>query len=119
MWHSQSSKFTQSLPENTWNYFFFEENKNNAIDIEAILENDSSKKIEVFVDESVENLEDTYQQDNNDDNEKPISLFSGSESVKSVMHLKTTINNGETLNLFTCTNRKQFSLVQIIQLLKQ
>jgi AAA15 family ATPase/GTPase len=55
----ESSKFRQSLPENTWNYFFFEENKNNPIEIEAILENDSSKKIEVFVDESVQNLEDT------------------------------------------------------------
>ncbi|MFM6826261.1 MAG: hypothetical protein ACKPKT_10505, partial [Dolichospermum sp.] len=43
--------------------------------------------INYFVDESVQNLEDTYQQDNDDDNEKLISLFSGSESVKSVMHL--------------------------------
>ncbi|MFM6369808.1 MAG: hypothetical protein ACKPGN_16545, partial [Dolichospermum sp.] len=99
-------KFRQSLPENTWNYFFFEENKNNPIEIEAILENDSSKKIEVFVDESVQNLEDTYQQDNNDDNEKLISLFSGSESVKSVMHLKTTINNGEAFETLIMSSVK-------------
>jgi AAA15 family ATPase/GTPase len=102
----ESSKFRQSLPENTWNYFFFEENKNNPIEIEAILENDSSKKIEVFVDESVQNLEDTYQQDNNDDNEKLISLFSGSESVKSVMHLKTTINNGEAFETLIMSSVK-------------
>ena len=102
----ESPKFRQSLPENTWNYFFFEEHKNNTIEIEAILENGSSKKIEIFVDESVQNLEDTYEQDNDDDNEKLISLFSGSESVKSVMHLKTKVNHGEAFETLIVSSAK-------------
>ncbi|MBD2136431.1 AAA family ATPase [Anabaena sp. FACHB-1237] len=101
----ESSKFRQSLPENTWNYFFFEENKNNLIEIEAILENDYSKRVELFVDESLQNLEDIYQHDD-DDNEKLINLFSGSESVKSVMHLKTKINNGEAFEALIISSSK-------------
>ncbi|MFM6844975.1 MAG: AAA family ATPase [Dolichospermum sp.] len=62
--------------------------------------------INYFVDESVQNLEDTYQQDNDDDNEKLISLFSGSESVKSVMHLKTRINNGEAFETLLMSSSK-------------
>nr|WP_254445307.1 AAA family ATPase [Anabaena sp. UHCC 0204] len=103
----ESSKFRKALPENTWTYFFFEEDKNSALKIDATLENASSKKIEVFVDESVQNLEDTYEQDNgDDDNEKLMSLFSGSESVKSVMHLKTKINDGETFETLIISSAK-------------
>jgi AAA15 family ATPase/GTPase len=101
---TESSKFRKVLPENTWNYFFCHQNKTIAIEIESTLENGSSNKVEVFVDESVQNLEDTYEQDNDDDNQKLINLFSGTESVVSVMHLKTKINYGEAFETLIIAN---------------
>ena len=101
----ESPKFRQSLPENTWNYFFFEQNKHSELVIDAILEDGSAKRIEIFVDESVKDLENTYQQDNDDD-EKIISLFSGSQSVLSVMHLKTRVNNQEVFETLIISSAK-------------
>ncbi|MBK1988061.1 AAA family ATPase [Sphaerospermopsis aphanizomenoides BCCUSP55] len=102
----ESSKLSRSLPERTWNNFFYQQNKSSEIVIESTLENGSSKMVEVFIDESVQNLEDTYQQDNDDDNEKLISLFSGSQSVLSVMHLKTRINNKEAFENLIISSAK-------------
>lgn len=102
----ESSKLSRALPERTWNNFFFQQNKNNEFVIKATLENHSSKMVEIFVDESVQNLEDTYQQDNDDDNEKLISLFSGSQSILSVMHLKTRINDGEAFETLIISSAK-------------
>jgi len=89
--------FSKSLPERTWNNFFFHQNKNSELIIEATLENESLKRVEICVDESVKDfLEETDEQDSEDEiKDKIISLFSGSESVRSVMHLKTRINQGE------------------------
>jgi len=102
----ESSKLSRALPKITWNNFFFQQNKNSTLEIDATLESGSSKKVEVFVDESVKDLEDTYQQDDDNDNEKIISLFSGSESVLSVMHLKTRINNGDDFETLIISSAK-------------
>ncbi|MEA5552898.1 AAA family ATPase [Anabaena cylindrica UHCC 0172] len=102
----ESSRLSKALPERTWNNFFFQQNKNSTLEIESTLENGSSKKIEVFIDESVKDLEDTYQEDNDDEKEKIISLFSGSQSVLSVMHLKTRINHGETFETLIISSAK-------------
>lgn len=86
----ESRDFSKALPDRTWNNFFFQQNKNNKILIEATLENEASKVIEISVDESIKN----FLEDDSEQEEKEInSLFSGSESVVSVMHIKTKIDN--------------------------
>ena len=101
----EQSSFSKALPERTWNNFFFKQNKHSELVIDAILEDGSAKRIEIFVDESVKDLENTYQQDNDDD-EKIISLFSGSQSVLSVMHLKTRVNNQEVFETLIISSAK-------------
>lgn len=102
----ERSSFSKALPERTWSNFFFKQNKNSELVIDAILEDGSSKRIEIFVDESVKDLENTYPQDNDDDNEKIISLFSESQSVLSVMHIKTRINNQEIFETLIISSAK-------------
>ena len=89
----EKASFSRSLPERTWNNFFFQQDKSNKILIETTLENGVPKVIEVCVDESTKNfLENIDQQDHEDEaKENIISLFSGSESVVSVMRLKTRV----------------------------
>jgi len=100
--------FSKSLPERTWNNFFFHQNKNSELIIEATLENESLKRVEICVDESVKDfLEETDEQDSEDEiKDKIISLFSGSESVRSVMHLKTSINQGEAFETSILSSAK-------------
>ncbi|MGM3305445.1 AAA family ATPase [Anabaena sp. WFMT] len=102
----ESPKFSKTWPERTWTNFFFQQNKNITIEIEATLENGFFKQVQLFVDESVQSLEDTYQQDNDDDQEKLISLFSSSQSVLSVMHLKTRINHQESFENLIISSAK-------------
>ncbi|WP_445632400.1 ATPase AAA-type core domain-containing protein [Nostoc sp. DSM 114161] len=100
--------FSKSLPERTWNNFFFRQNKSNEIVIEAKLENESSKIVEIYVDESIKDFSDEIDEQNSDNEiqENIISLFSGSESVQSVMHLKTRINHGETFETLIISSTK-------------
>jgi AAA15 family ATPase/GTPase len=95
----EQASFSKALPERTWINFFFQQNKNNTILIESLLENDESKVVEISIDESLKNfLNDTYEEDDelkSEEREKVISLFSGSESLVSVIHLKTRTNSEE------------------------
>ncbi|ELS34116.1 MULTISPECIES: AAA family ATPase [Pseudanabaena] len=57
--------FSKALPERTWTNFFFEQNENNRILIEAILENGDSKAVDIFIEESLRSMlvQDSYQTD--------------------------------------------------------
>ncbi len=101
----EPSRFSKALPERTWDNFFFQQNKNNQLVINTTIENGISKRVEVFVDESVKGLKDTYD-DDDDDKEKIDSLFSGSESVLSVMRLKTSINDHDSFETSIISNSK-------------
>ncbi|MEH2059679.1 MAG: AAA family ATPase [Nostoc sp.] len=100
--------YSKSLPERTWNNFFFHQNKNSEIVIESTLDNKSSKIVEIYVDESVKNfLEETDEEDSEDEiKDNIMSLFSGSESVRSVIHLKTRINHGEAFETSIISSAK-------------
>lgn len=103
----EQSSFSKAIPERTWNNFFFQQNKTGKILIEAQLENGASKLIEIFVDESIEELEDIYDPDNEDAERGRIAnLFSGSESVVSVLHIKATIEHGEVFETLMIASAK-------------
>lgn len=103
----EQTSFSRALPERTWNNFFFQQNKSNVILIEAVLENSTSKVIEIFVDESVKDLEDIHEPDNEDEErDKIINLFSGSESTVSVLHIKTRIDHGEVFETLMISSAK-------------
>lgn len=95
----EQASFSKALPERTWINFFFQQNKSDTILIESLLENNESKIVEISIDESLKNfLNDTYEEDEeleSEERERVISLFSGSESSVSVIHLKTRTNNEE------------------------
>lgn len=103
----ESPKFSRALPERTWNNFFFQQDKSKDLLIEAILENGTSKAVEICIDESVDSLlNENALGDDGDDGEKIISLFSSIESVVSVMHLKTRINFGEVFETLLISSSK-------------
>jgi len=104
----EKASFSRNLPERTWNNFFFQQDKSKEILIETTLESGVSKVIEVSVDESAKNfLEDIYQQDNEDETkENIINLFSGSESIVSVMHLKTRVDLEEIFETLIISSAK-------------
>lgn len=103
----EQASFSRALPERTWNNLFFRQDKKDSILIETSLENGVSKVVEVFVDESIKDLENTYQQDDEDEErEKIINLFSGSESVVSILHLKTRIDSGEAFETLIISSAK-------------
>jgi AAA15 family ATPase/GTPase len=102
----EQSSFSRALPDRTWNNFFFNQDKNNTISIEADLKDESSKIIEIYVDESVKDfLEDSYQEDD-DEKENFFSLFSGSESVVSVIHIKARTNSEESFETLIVSSAK-------------
>ncbi len=103
----ERTSFSRELPERTWNNFFFQQDKHSIISIKATLKNGDSKTVEIYVDESVESfLEDTYQQDNDEETEKIIDLFAGNESIVSVMHLRTRVNDEETFETLIISSAK-------------
>lgn len=88
--------FNKALPERTWTNFFFEQNENNRILIEAILENGDSKTVDIFIEESLKSMlvQDSYQEDK-DSEEKSNSqvIFSATESSVSTLNISTKLNN--------------------------
>jgi AAA15 family ATPase/GTPase len=96
----EQASFSKALPERTWINFFFQQNKNDRILIESVLDNDNSKTVEISIDESLKNFLDSDYKDSedqeNDQKEMMISLFSGNESSVSVIHLKTKVSNEES-----------------------
>ncbi|MDX2255673.1 MAG: ATP-binding protein [Pseudanabaenaceae cyanobacterium bins.39] len=96
----EQASFSKALPERTWINFFFQQNKSERILIESDLDNNESKIVEITIDESLKNFLDGDYKDSKDqeDDEKEmmINLFSGSESSVSVIHLRTRINKEET-----------------------
>lgn len=99
--------FSKALPERTWNNFFFQQDKFNSIRIEATLQNDTSKVVEIFVDESVKDLDDIDGLDNEDEEKDEIvTLFSGNESTVSVLHIKTRIDHGEIFETLMISSAK-------------
>ena len=63
--------------------------------------------VEIFVDESVKDLEDIHEPDNEDEErDKIINLFSGSESTVSVLHIKTRIDHGEVFETLMISSAK-------------
>ncbi|MEA5619675.1 AAA family ATPase [Cronbergia sp. UHCC 0137] len=103
----ESPKLSRALPERTWNNFFFQQNKNSELIIDAIFEDGSSKIVEICVDESIKDLEvEDSEQLNNNDQEKMLSLFSGSQSVVSVMHIKTRSNHQKSFETSIASSAK-------------
>ena len=102
--------FAKAMPERTWINFFFQQNKKNSIFIESTIDNSESKRVEIFVDESLKFFLDDSYQDNEDQDgeeiEKLISLFSSNESSSSVIHLKTSINDKESFETHIVSNSK-------------
>jgi len=101
----EESSFSRALPERTWNNFFFQQDKSNEILIEVKLENGNSKTVKICVDESVQDfLEDKYQQEDDDIENRYINLISESETIVSVMHITTSINHGEAFKTSIISN---------------
>ena len=95
----EQASFSKALPERAWINFFFQQNKNDSIIIESILGNGDSKVVGISIDESLKSFLVNISQENEaqegEVKEDITSLFSGSESSVSVIHLKTRISNEE------------------------
>jgi len=101
----EESSFSRALPERTWNNFFFQQDKSDEILIEVKLENGNSKTVKICVDESVQDfLEDKYQQEDDDIENRYINLISESETIVSVMQITTSINHGEAFKTSIISN---------------
>ena len=88
--------FSKALPERTWTNFFFEQNENNSILIEATLENGDSKTVNIFIEEALKSMliQDSYQEDkDSEETIKSQAIFSATESSVSALNISTRLNN--------------------------
>jgi AAA15 family ATPase/GTPase len=91
--------FSKALPERTWINFFFEQNDNNKILIEAILGNGDSKAVDISIDETLKSMlmQDSYQEDeNSEEKSKSPEIFSATESSVSTISISARLNNSLT-----------------------
>lgn len=102
----EQSDFSKSLPERTWSNFFFQQNKNSNLIIKATLKEGDSHIVEISVDESVKDFLENTDDEDNDEKEKMIDIFLGNESLLSVMHLKTKINDRDKFESLIVSSAK-------------
>ncbi len=89
----ESYRFSKTLPENAWDNLFFNQDKSQKIEIITRNELGSSTLLELSVDKSVQNF---ITQDEEEDDEKFMTLLSSSETAKSVLHLKAKFNEQDS-----------------------
>ena len=94
----EQASFSKALPERTWINFFFEQNEDNRILIEAILENGDSKAVDISIEETLKSMlvQDSYQEDedkNSEERSKSLVVFSATESSVSAINISTKLNN--------------------------
>jgi AAA15 family ATPase/GTPase len=90
----ESLEFSKSLPERAWDNFFFNQNKEEKIEIRAKNEEKLVSLLEISVDESVKDFIDDSE--NDDDLGNFMTLLSSSKSLKSVLSLKAQVNNQDS-----------------------
>ncbi|MFZ4555388.1 MAG: AAA family ATPase [Pseudanabaena sp.] len=92
----EQASFSKALPERTWSNFFFEQNEDNTISIEAILENGDSKVVDISIEETLKSMlvQDSYQEDkDSEEKSKSQVIFSATESSVSAINVSTRLNN--------------------------
>jgi len=101
--------FSKVFPERTWTNFFFEQNENSKILIEATLENGDSKAVDIFIEEALKSMlvQDSFQEDkDSEEKNKSEVIFSATESSVSALNISTRLNNVKTFETQVISSAK-------------
>jgi len=105
----EQASFSKALPERTWSNFFFEQNEDNTILIEAILENGDSKVVDISIEEALKSMlvQDSFQEDkDSEEKSKSEVIFSATESSVSALNISTRLNNVKTFETQVISSAK-------------
>lgn len=85
-----SKKFTQELPQKTWDSFFYQQNKSNTIIFDFYLKNEKANKITISCDETIDsfiNMLTSHQEQQDTDILEFANSLKDTNAAKSALHI--------------------------------